>query len=89
LALLPSLCQSAAMSNDRLPGTETARPENAESRPVAPPPRRGGGCLIAAGVILGPVAGVLAGEPSIGLVAGLVLGVAGAAALFFIDRRQQ
>jgi hypothetical protein len=83
LALLPSSCQSTAMSN------ESHGPQTAASKPVAPPPRRGGGCLIAAGVILGPVAGVLAGEPSIGLVAGLALGVGGAAAMYVIDRRQQ
>lgn len=77
------------MSNESHPGRETAEPEAAGSQPVGPPPRRGGGCLIAAGVLLGPIVGMLAGEPSVGLVAGLALGVAGAAVMFVIDRRQR
>ena len=54
----------------------------------AKPPRRGGGCLIAAGVMIGPVIGVMFGETSIGLVAGLGFGVLAAIALAIADRRR-
>lgn len=48
----------------------------------------GGGILIAAGLVLGPIIGMMFGETSIGLVAGLVLGVVGAVALTIADRRR-
>lgn len=54
----------------------------------AKPPRRGGGCLIAAGVLIGPVIGVMFGETSIGLVAGLAIGILAAVALAVADRQR-
>ena len=54
----------------------------------AKPPRRGGGCLIAAGVLIGPVIGVMFGETSIGLVAGLAIGILAAVALAVADRKR-
>lgn len=62
--------------------------------PNRPPPRSpppvpmGGGILIAAGLVLGPIIGMMFGETSIGLVAGLVLGVLAAIALTIADRRR-
>jgi hypothetical protein len=47
---------------------------NAPSRP----PQQAGGCLIAAGLILGPIVGLAVGQVSIGLIAGFVIGVAAA-----------
>lgn len=54
----------------------------------APPAPRGGGCLIAAGLILGPVVGLLVGQVSAGLVAGGVLGVLAALGMAWADRRR-
>lgn len=63
---------------------------NSPENPDAPakPPRRGGGCLIAAGVLVGPVIGVMFGETSIGLVAGLAIGILAAIALAVADRKR-
>lgn len=65
---------------------------NSPQSPVSPirptPPRRGGGCLIAAGVVIGPVIGLLFGETSVGLLAGLALGVLAAVALVIADRKR-
>ena len=60
------------------------------SEPVTPPPPtpRGGGCLIAAGLILGPVVGLMLGQVSAGLVAGGVLGVIAAIVMTLADRRR-
>ena len=57
--------------------------------PVSPPdpPRRDGGCLIAAGLILGPLVGLAFGQVSLGLVIGFGLGVAAAVAMALGDRR--
>ncbi len=46
-----------------------------------PPPRSpqlGGGCLIAAGVMIGPVVGIFFGQVTLGLIAGGVIGVVAA-----------
>lgn len=51
------------------------------------PPRRAGGCLIAAGLILGPIVGLLFGQVSMGLVIGFGLGAAAAVAMALTDRR--
>ncbi len=63
---------------------------NPSVNPDAPakPPRRGGGCLIAAGVMIGPVIGVMFGETSLGLVAGLVIGILAAVGLAVADRKR-
>jgi hypothetical protein len=42
------------------------------------PPQQAGGCLIAAGLIVGPIIGLAFGQTSIGLVAGGLIGVAAA-----------
>jgi uncharacterized membrane protein len=57
--------------------------------PSLPPttPRRAGGCLIAAGLMLGAAIGVMAGQPSAGLLIGLAIGVAGAVGMTLMDRR--
>jgi hypothetical protein len=52
------------------------------------PPRRGGGCLIAAGVVIGPIIGLMFGETSVGLLAGLALGVLAAVALTIADGKR-
>jgi hypothetical protein len=56
--------------------------------PATPkPPRLGGGCLIAAGLLLGPIVGLMFGQTSLGLVIGFGIGVALAIALTLYDRR--
>jgi hypothetical protein len=55
---------------------------------VPPPPRRAGGCLIAAGLLIGPVVGIFFGQVSLGLVIGFGIGVAGAIALALADKRR-
>lgn len=42
--------------------------------PTLRKPQQAGGCLIAAGLILGPIIGWMFGETSIGLLAGGVIG---------------
>lgn len=51
--------------------------------PVSPsrPPQMGGGCLIAAGLIVGPIIGIFFGQVTLGLVAGGVIGVIAAVAM--------
>jgi hypothetical protein len=51
------------------------------------PPQRGGGIFIAAGLVLGAVGGAIAGQASLGLLAGLGLGIAAAIVLAIADRR--
>lgn len=58
--------------------------------PPSPSPRKpqqAGGCLIAAGLILGPIVGMAFGQTSIGLVAGGVIGVLGALVMAVTGRR--
>jgi uncharacterized membrane protein YhhN len=55
--------------------------------PVSRPPQRGGGIFIALGLVLGAVGGVLAHQPSLGLLAGLGVGVIAAIVLAVRDRR--
>lgn len=56
--------------------------------PLTPPPMRGGGCLIAAGLVIGPIVGLLFGQTSLGLFAGLVIGIVAAIVLTILDRRR-
>lgn len=56
--------------------------------PASRPPVQGGGCLIAAGLIIGPIIGLTFGETSLGMVIGLGVGVVGAVLLFVWDRRR-
>lgn len=46
-----------------------------------------GGVFLALGAILGTVGGSLAGVPTAGLIAGLILGGAGALIVWLVDRR--
>lgn len=48
----------------------------------------GGGCLIAVGLILGPVVGLFFGEVSAGLFAGGVIGIIAAVAWAIYDSRK-
>jgi hypothetical protein len=58
--------------------------------PVSPPPPapRGGGCLIAAGLVLGPVVGLFLGQVSAGLVAGGVIGVLAAVVMALAEKKR-
>ncbi len=59
--------------------------------PSGPPPgrnMRGGGCLVAAGLLIGTVVGIVLREPSVGVLAGFALGIAGAAIFTLFDRRR-
>ena len=60
-----------------------------DTPPSASPrkPQQAGGCLIAAGLILGPIVGMAFGQTSIGLVAGGVIGVIGALVMAVMGRR--
>jgi hypothetical protein len=51
------------------------------------PPPQGGGCLIAAGLVLGPLAGMALGQTSLGLLIGGGLGIAAAVLMAVRDRR--
>ena len=51
------------------------------------PPHRGGGVFVAFGLVGGAIVGILAGEPSLGLLSGLGLGVLAAIILVLRDRR--
>lgn len=55
--------------------------------PEPPSSVRGGGCLVAAGLVLGPLAGMAFGQVSAGLVAGGLIGVVAAVLLYLADRR--
>jgi len=58
--------------------------ENRTSRP----PIRGGGCLIAAGLVLGPIIGLFFHQTSIGLMVGLGLGTVAAILLTIAERKR-
>jgi hypothetical protein len=61
---------------------------NLPEDPVPPAtPRRAGGCLIAAGLLIGPLVGLFFHQTSLGLVIGFGLGVAAAIAMTLLDRR--
>lgn len=59
-------------------------------RPMAVPDRvpRGGGVLLALSLIAGVAAGTLAGQPSLGFLAGLAVGLALVLAIWLADRRR-
>jgi len=48
---------------------------------------RAGGALLAGAILIGIVAGSIVGQPSIGFLAGLGVGVALMAAVWLLDRR--
>ena len=49
---------------------------------------RSGGCLLAFSVMAGALIGMIAGQPSIGLLAGSLVGMLCVVGVFVIDRRQ-
>lgn len=59
--------------------------------PAAPPspPRRAGGALLAAGILGGVVIGSVLGQPSIGFLAGLGIGLAAVALVWAGDRKRR
>jgi hypothetical protein len=57
---------------------------------AAPPSSpNAGGCLIAGAVVVGAIAGAVLGQPTIGVLAGTALGVAGALIVWLRDRRRR
>jgi len=52
------------------------------------PGPQAGGFIIAVAIVAGTIVGGLNGQPSIGLLAGLGLGVAAAVAVWLVDRRR-
>ena len=56
-----------------------------ENRPIRPP-QRGGGVLIAAGLLIGPIIGLFFGQTSAGLLIGLGLGVVAALVMAVRDK---
>lgn len=57
-----------------------------DQSPAPRKPQQAGGCLIAAGLILGPIIGMAFGQTSIGLVAGGVIGVVAAIVMTVSNR---
>ena len=60
-----------------------------DERPVPPPPTRAGGVLLAAGILGGVVIGSALGQASIGLLAGLGIGLAAVVSVWYGDRRRR
>ncbi len=58
-----------------------------ETTPSSRPPQQAGGCLIAAGLLIGPVIGLLFGQTSMGLIIGFAIGVIGAIVMALRDRK--
>lgn len=48
-----------------------------------------GGFLLAIAILVGTVVGGLKGQPTIGLLAGLAIGLVAAAALWLVDRQKR
>lgn len=59
-----------------------------DPNPTDRPSRAAGGIFVALGVVIGLVAGTLAGEPIIGLVAGTAVGLALLLLVYLVDRRR-
>jgi hypothetical protein len=58
---------------------------------MATPPTkdaRSGGVLLALSIVAGAVGGIIGGQPSIGLVAGLAAGLIMLVAVWLVDRRR-
>jgi len=51
-------------------------------------PSRAGGALLAASILAGVIGGSMAGQPSIGFIAGLAIGLALIALVWNLDRRR-
>jgi uncharacterized membrane protein len=58
-----------------------------ETTPSPRPPQQAGGFLIAAGLLIGPVVGLMFGQTSIGLIIGFAIGVIGAIVMALRDGR--
>lgn len=56
-----------------------------ETTPSSRPPQQAGGCLIAAGLLIGPIVGLMFGQTSLGLIAGFAIGVIGAIVMALRD----
>ena len=52
------------------------------------PPNRAGGVILAGAIIAGAVAGVIAGQPSVGFLVGVSTGAAALLAIWLHDRRR-
>lgn len=61
---------------------------NEPHRPPSPKPSSGGGVFIALLTIAGAIIGGLMGQPSIGMLSGIALGVAIAVALWLTERKR-
>lgn len=59
------------------------------SDPAPPPPARAGGVLLAAGILGGVVIGTAMGQPSIGFLAGLGVGMLAVVVVWYGDRRRK
>ena len=57
---------------------------------MANPPHtpKAGGFILAVALLAGVLVGVVKGEPSVGFVAGLAVGLAGLLAVWLLDRRR-
>jgi len=56
--------------------------------PIRPSPARGGGALLALSILAGAAIGIATRQPSIGLVAGLGVGLVLAALVALVGRRR-
>jgi hypothetical protein len=54
-----------------------------------PPSPTAGGFLIAGAIMIGAIAGVVLGEPTIGILVGTALGIAGALIVWLRDRARR
>lgn len=75
---------ATGLAGGRLPCEGTGMPANP---PEPRPPQQAGGCLIAAGLMIGPIVGLALGQVSIGLIGGLVIGIIAAIIMAVRDRR--
>jgi sugar phosphate permease len=73
---------ASTMTGWRLPARRGRGSAMANRSPQA------GGFIIAVAILAGTIIGGLKGQPSIGLLAGLGLGVAAALAVWLVDRRK-
>ena len=60
---------------------------NESPRPTAPKNAKGGGVFIVLALLIGVIAGIVYGQPSVGMAAGLGFGVAIALFVWLWDRR--
>ncbi len=57
------------------------------NRPAPPKSKKGGGVFIVLALVVGVIAGIVLGQPSVGMAAGLGFGVAIALFVWLWDRR--